>query len=292
MATAADMTTEKSSASTCVGPRRGKFYHQLVTFEIEGVLHRISKEGLVRWSQFFRDMFEIPQAPGQREGDSDEKPIRLCGCTNVEFESLLEVLFPQELKCPPSLTKEEWIGVLKLSRLWDMPKVAAMAVNDLSLFPLSPAEKVTLGKAHGVPTWLREGYQALVSDITNSKTTLSELQDLGLETAFRVLRIRDEIYPRSAMAIGVTYTASTPNIFCSRCYQRGYTIRPATIPGNCGSCRNTTAEGFYVSMFDGITTTTDTSQATDVKVSEIFKEELEEARRRDEPNAKGQLLVA
>lgn len=46
----------------------------------------------------FRDMFSMPQGTddGQqssREGDTDDNPIKLVGCTNEEFESLMEVVY-------------------------------------------------------------------------------------------------------------------------------------------------------------------------------------------------------
>jgi hypothetical protein len=47
-------------------------------------------------------MFSLPQAPKDenqhdevREGDTDENPIRLVGCTKSEFESLLELMNPR-----------------------------------------------------------------------------------------------------------------------------------------------------------------------------------------------------
>jgi hypothetical protein len=45
-------------------------------------------------------MFSLPQGtdeygrPVNREGDTDENPIKLVGCTNSEFESLIEVMYP------------------------------------------------------------------------------------------------------------------------------------------------------------------------------------------------------
>jgi len=39
-------------------------------------------------------MFALPQADGQEEGKNDDAPIVLEGCTNIEFEGLLEVLYP------------------------------------------------------------------------------------------------------------------------------------------------------------------------------------------------------
>ena len=47
-------------------------------------------------------MFTLPQptqggdgdkAEWTREGDTDDNPIRLVGCTNEEFEDLIEVLY-------------------------------------------------------------------------------------------------------------------------------------------------------------------------------------------------------
>ncbi|TEB25779.1 hypothetical protein FA13DRAFT_1637015, partial [Coprinellus micaceus] len=124
------------------------------------------------------------------EGDADGSPIRLVGCTNEEFESLIDVMYPL-LKRAPELSKEKWIGVLKLSRLWDMPEVAGIAIEKLSTFGLKPVEKITLGKKHGVPKWLKDGYTALVDDL--SKASLSEMTGLGWETSFRILWARDEI---------------------------------------------------------------------------------------------------
>ena len=56
------------------------------------------KYGFVNWSQsIFRTMFSLPQGPEEanREGDTDENPIRLGGCTKEEFESLLALMYPR-----------------------------------------------------------------------------------------------------------------------------------------------------------------------------------------------------
>lgn len=68
---------------------------------VEGTVHRVPRHGLEECSSVFRDMFSLPQAnepaPGTRsskEGDADGNPIRLVGCTNEEFESLIDVMYP------------------------------------------------------------------------------------------------------------------------------------------------------------------------------------------------------
>ncbi|KAF5320067.1 hypothetical protein D9611_010341 [Ephemerocybe angulata] len=295
MATAADMNADSSESAAAsagsVGAKRGKFYHQLVTFEIEGVLHRISRDLLIRWSQFFLDMFKVPQGPGEKEGDSDENPIRLSGCTNDEFESLLEVLYPQEDLRHSTLTKERWTGVLKLSRLWEMREVAAIAIEKMSALELTNVEKINLGKAYGVPTWLEEGYAALVSG--TSKPSFAEMQDLGSDTAFRIIWARDENYREATLAAATrSFTANKSDIFCNFCFRSGHGRRTpavftAYLPRDCTYCNqnpSTSGYGFYVTAFQGLPSDPSFVPTTiAAQVSEVFKEELEEARRRNDP---------
>ena len=65
--------------------------------KVENTLYRVLKRGLYKYSRsVIRDMFELPQGDqSQVEGGSDDRPITLVGCTNFEFESLLEVLYPE-----------------------------------------------------------------------------------------------------------------------------------------------------------------------------------------------------
>jgi hypothetical protein len=88
-------------------------------------------------------MFSLPQGPDS-EGRTEQNPIVLSGCTNAEFECLLEaIMMPRsalkdlievELILTNShgsthsvlkndLLKEQWISVLKLATMWDMPEV-------------------------------------------------------------------------------------------------------------------------------------------------------------------------
>lgn len=70
--------------------------------QVEGTLYRVYKHAFVQWSQsVFRDMFSLPQGPlGSREGDNDENPIQLSGCTKSEFQSLLDVFYPAYVPSP------------------------------------------------------------------------------------------------------------------------------------------------------------------------------------------------
>lgn len=69
-------------------------------------MHRVPRHGLEECSSVFRDMFSLPQAIAPvsdesgaekqipKEGEDDENPIKLVGCTNEEFESLIDVMYP------------------------------------------------------------------------------------------------------------------------------------------------------------------------------------------------------
>lgn len=67
-------------------------------------MHRVPKYGLEDCSSIYRDMFSLPQPtdPGTdrseaaipKEGEADENPIKLVGCTSKEFESLIDVMYP------------------------------------------------------------------------------------------------------------------------------------------------------------------------------------------------------
>ena len=69
-------------------------------YQGEDTLHRVIKQGLEQYSRsVFRDMFALPQGEVlDREGTTDENPIKLVGCTSLEFESLLEVIYPMEAR--------------------------------------------------------------------------------------------------------------------------------------------------------------------------------------------------
>ncbi|KAJ3519322.1 hypothetical protein NMY22_g13256 [Coprinellus aureogranulatus] len=139
-------TLSNAADASATTPRRGGCYHETVAFEVEGSVHRILRHGLEKHSTVFRDMFSLPQDQGaKKEGESDENPIKLAGCASEEFESLAEVLYPV-LGETPELTKAQWTGVLKLSRLWDMPLVAKIAIEKLSGFELSAVEKIKRGE--------------------------------------------------------------------------------------------------------------------------------------------------
>ncbi|KAJ3534854.1 hypothetical protein NMY22_g6737 [Coprinellus aureogranulatus] len=276
--------------------QRGKCYHDTVAFEVEGVVHRVLRHGLEECSSIFRNMFSLPQCTSEsgtlsaKEGDTDENPIRLTGCTSEEFESLIAIMYPL-LQRAPELSKEKWVGVLKLARLWDMQEVAGIAIAKLSGFDLSPVEKIKLGKAHGVATWLKEGYAALLGSL--SDIALPELALLGWETACRILWVRDELArARTAVPAGASaYWIESTDLTCTHCriqYGRGAVCTPGNATcQTCGFRFYSSNYGVQVRALESLKTTLPQAivEANEVvvaaKISEAFKEELEDAERRN-----------
>ncbi|TEB26414.1 hypothetical protein FA13DRAFT_1737344 [Coprinellus micaceus] len=189
--------------------RSEKYYYETVVFEVEERIYRVCRYGFVNWSQsIFCDMFSLPQPEeDKREGDRDENPIKLSGCTKEEFESLLELMYPSEGPGIPIFSKEQWTNILKLARLWDMPKPARIAISKLNELSLTPIEMVTLGKAYAVPEWLKEGYTTLIEDVHGSP--LERLMTLGMEIACRILWAQNQVHIRRE-SIGSTR-------YCGRC---------------------------------------------------------------------------
>ncbi|KAJ2933536.1 hypothetical protein H1R20_g3548, partial [Candolleomyces eurysporus] len=164
--------------------KKGKFFYDSVVLQVEDTLHRIPRYHLETWSQIFKDMFELPQVENA-DGSSDECPIILPGCTNDEFESLLTVLFTPGA-VPLTLSKDQWISVLKLATMWDMAQFRELAIEKLSSLNLTSIQKVQMGKTHRVASWIIEGYTAFLRDA--QPIPLDDLgASLGWETAARIL---------------------------------------------------------------------------------------------------------
>ncbi|TEB18451.1 hypothetical protein FA13DRAFT_1745773 [Coprinellus micaceus] len=118
-------------------------FYDVVTLKVENKLYRVPRHHLETWSQVFR-----------RHGTSEDNPIVLSGCTSKEFENLMEVILTPTLIEPVILSKEGWVAVLKLSTMWDMPKVRKLAIEKLSSF----------GRTYKVRRWFLSGCQSLVED--------------------------------------------------------------------------------------------------------------------------------
>ncbi|KAJ3536482.1 hypothetical protein NMY22_g6020 [Coprinellus aureogranulatus] len=265
--------------------------------EVERVVYRVPKHGLEECSSVFRDMFSLPQGEpnaqgttGMKEGDSDENPITLVGCTIGEFKCLINVLYPLLGKIP-QLSKEEWACIEARKALGYACRgyhVAKLAIEKLNGFSLNLLEKIKLGKEYGVPQWLREGYTSLVQDI--SQTSLSELASLGTDTAFRIMWARDELGASQSKTSKATgYWVNASELICGHCrHYQGiiFVVRDLGAPClRCGQDPASSGLGVNITSVASMLTAASRNNSLETikrKVEEIFKEELDDAERKDD----------
>ncbi|KAF5313688.1 hypothetical protein D9611_010127 [Ephemerocybe angulata] len=111
-------------------------------FQVEDTLFRVPRHRLDQASDVFANKFR-PQTA--EEGQSDDNPIVIEGCTSSEFESLLKyMLLPMEHLPGPVVTaiattnisKKEWLDILKLSTAWKMDAVRLQTFAGLGVDPM------------------------------------------------------------------------------------------------------------------------------------------------------------
>ncbi|KAF5332218.1 hypothetical protein D9611_008018 [Ephemerocybe angulata] len=211
------MSTQVESLVSEVKVKKSKFFFEstLLVLKVDDMLYRIPKHHLVQSSQVFRDMFDLPQGPDS-EGSTEENPIVLTGCTNEEFESLLEVLVGLPGSRAPGVSqssKPQWIAVLKLATMWEMPELRQQAIDALlswdrtGMLPgnrrlLTNIEMVKLGKAYRAPELFLLGCRSLIEgDGDIQRYSVDQLaSEVGWETAAH-------IYTAAYSAVAATMTA-------------------------------------------------------------------------------------
>ncbi|KAJ3540794.1 hypothetical protein NMY22_g4149 [Coprinellus aureogranulatus] len=171
--------------------RTRAYSYELASFQVEDQIYRVPRHGFVEFSEVFDAMFTLPQEGGSGEGQCDDNPIVLPSCTKIEFESLLEVLYPTapRLRSEP-LAKEQWVGVLKLSTMWTMDKIRELSIKELDSLVPDTEERLVLARTYRIPQWLLDGYTALVKQWEKKKWSLDDLStNFGWETTARLVEL-------------------------------------------------------------------------------------------------------
>ncbi|KAK0195874.1 hypothetical protein F5146DRAFT_922948, partial [Armillaria mellea] len=129
---------------------------------VEDTLIRVPKHHLVGKSEVFDSMLTLPQGKNDPEGISDEKPIQLASIKKVDFDRLLQIIYP----IVPDLCVNGWVSVLALSSLWRMSALRKTAIEhvtrELSQM-ISPVDRILLGRRYSVADWISSGYEGLAS---------------------------------------------------------------------------------------------------------------------------------
>jgi hypothetical protein len=90
----------------------------------------------------------------------------------------------------PTLSKDEWISVLKLANLWDFIEVRNLAIEQLTLYAgsLDCIERILFAREFDVSAWLRSGYV----ELARRKAIISREEGgrIGWDVALQISRLR------------------------------------------------------------------------------------------------------
>lgn len=149
-----------------------------------------------------------------------------------------------------------------------------------------------MGRTYRVAKWLKNGYVSLVEDRTE-QTGFYEISALGYETVSRILWARHRLYSK-ALAIPdpdapTTYLVGERDLRCGSCWRSRGQWTPVSPGGvQCSTCNKsyateaTVINRTYSSLRENNKMPKSEISHTELvtkKVEEVFREELEEAKR-------------
>ncbi|KAF9073187.1 hypothetical protein BDP27DRAFT_1216148, partial [Rhodocollybia butyracea] len=160
--------------------------------QVEMTLYRIPPTELTKTSPVFRDMFQMPpDGENKPEGMSDDNPILLHSILQIDWERLLNVLLHKTYLDPPlDFRIEQWISVLKLSTLWEMNAVRAVAIKKIESFD-DHARKIDIAREYKIPDYFLPALSQLIT--RPQPLSIEDLLYLGLMCCLKVASIRERV---------------------------------------------------------------------------------------------------
>ncbi|KNZ77619.1 hypothetical protein J132_04986 [Termitomyces sp. J132] len=162
-----------------------KYYLEFVTLLVGDCIFMVPKYHFMRYDQF------------NWMWDTDEEtPHKLHDIEKADFRAFMKFLHPMYLPNQPPMTTDEWVSVLKIASKWMLLDIREAAKKALDTRPW--LHKITLARTFGVVPWLRDGYFYYAS--REESLSVEDVQGLGVETAFKLITIRDGKLQRSREA--------------------------------------------------------------------------------------------
>ncbi|KAJ3542743.1 hypothetical protein NMY22_g3399 [Coprinellus aureogranulatus] len=258
------MEETASAQQTIKGALDPEFCSDMAVFQVESTIFRVLQREIAAASPIFRTMFTLPKGDLGKsqavEGSVNENPIVLEGHKAADFNALLRVLYPTSrdlLQGGPTLNKDQWIGVLGLSTIWEMQEVRELAISKLSdqHLPqlLTAVEKVNLGRTYRVSSWLING----LMDLTWAEKDLSPEalgEAVGLPTALRICSARLRKLSQYSRIVPVEVLSKLHVGFCISAICCSFTkcLKPM-VKGKVASC-STCSREFVVNAVGSIFT--------------------------------------
>ncbi|KAH6907077.1 hypothetical protein BKA70DRAFT_383993 [Coprinopsis sp. MPI-PUGE-AT-0042] len=146
-------------------------------------------------SNFFAAEHGIPADCDVENGGAD-KIIQLEVGLD-EFESFLKVFdpgYPSHHRYHDDISLDEWVSVLKLSSKWLFNNLRNEAIAKISVFPITPIQRILLARQYSISSWLIEAYIDIIAGMCNSLgyprlLPQEEAKLLGLDVALELSNI-------------------------------------------------------------------------------------------------------
>jgi len=195
------------------------FEDSQVVLEAEGKKYKIHRYFLTRESEFFNDLFSLPQPVASTTASvegSDDDPIKLPETPRAEIENLLRFFyFGMHDDYVASLT--DWIATLSISTRLIFEKVRERAIKEITaqLDQVEAFDLIGLAIKFDVEQWLKPAYRRIVT--RSSLITHAEAAKVPFPMAVMLMRSREQFWKNNA---------NNPHVFRSGSYT---TISPDPI---------------------------------------------------------------
>ncbi|CCL99366.1 uncharacterized protein FIBRA_01384 [Fibroporia radiculosa] len=179
---------------TSSAKRHPEYYldDELVIFRVEDKLFRVNRYFLIRESEFFRTMFELPPGAADVEGTHDAAAIPLLQVTCSEFEALLHFVY-KGMHDDNQLNLPQWIDLLSFSTRFICDRIRERAIREIDgHYPrVDPVVKIVLATMYSIPQWLAPSYEAICQRA--NPLEVDEAIKLGTETTTLLARAREAV---------------------------------------------------------------------------------------------------
>ncbi|PCH36775.1 hypothetical protein WOLCODRAFT_109167 [Wolfiporia cocos MD-104 SS10] len=170
--------------------------------QVEDCLYRVHRYFLIRESQFFSTMFELPSGTAHTEGGFDQAAVVLPDVTCKEFECLLKFFYDSMHDSDADrITLAEWVDILSMSTRFICDKIRDHAIREIDQHRprINPIEKIILGFRFHVPQWLLPSYVAICQ--RGHPLEVEEAHKLGLELSVQLASAREAIRLESSIRL-------------------------------------------------------------------------------------------
>ncbi|KIJ27504.1 hypothetical protein M422DRAFT_105471, partial [Sphaerobolus stellatus SS14] len=163
-----------------------------VVLQVEKTLFKVPRYMFENSSRLLADMLsEVPT-------NNDDLPVELQDVTPVEFEHLVKFLYPlKPIASPTDPTSSEhldisqWLSILRLSTLFEMPSLLEVSKHFLSSSITDPIQKIILGRTYDHQPWVKEGFTALC--LRENPLSHDEGKMLSKEDVISLAAAREEV---------------------------------------------------------------------------------------------------